>query len=77
MIQTAQGAIKPLVMIEDSARAINIERGAELLGHTGQIDILPVKFPIAVMKRMHVGAALVANAETIYQTHAAASASTN
>src|ERR1022692_4526878 len=50
-------------MIEDSARTIYIEWGAKFLCDAPKIDILAMKFAVAIMERMHVVAALVSSAE--------------
>ena len=63
MIDIAQRAIEPLVMIEDCPGAINVERRSKFVGHARKIDIFSVKFPVAVMKRMHVVAANVSKLE--------------
>ena len=53
MIERRECSIETLVMIEDCASAIYIERGAELLRSPGKIDIFAIKFSVAISKRMH------------------------
>jgi len=40
-------------VIENRARAINIERRSELLGDPGKIDILAGELAVAISERMH------------------------
>ena len=53
MIERRESGVEATEVIENSARAINIERGPELLCRPGKIDILAVKLSFAVAKRMH------------------------
>ena len=53
MIETAQRTIEPLVMIEDRASAIYIERCSKLLRNARQIDVFAAKLPVVVMKGVH------------------------
>ena len=53
MIETAQSPVQPLVMIEDRAGAIYIERCSKLRRDARQIDIFAVKLPVVVMEGVH------------------------
>src|SRR3982074_2207601 len=53
MIETAQRTIEPLVMIEDRASAIYIERCSKLLRNARQIDIFAAKLAVVVMEGVH------------------------
>ena len=53
MIETAQRTVEPLVMIEDRASAVHIERCSKLLRNARQIDIFAAKIAVVVMERVH------------------------
>jgi hypothetical protein len=53
MIERRESGVEATEVIENSARAINIERGPELLCRPGKIDILAVEFSLAIPERMH------------------------
>ena len=50
-------------MIENSARAVNISGRAKFLRHALKIYVFAAETSVAVMKKMHVVAAFVPNAE--------------
>ena len=53
MIKRRERGIEALVMIENGAGAIYIERCAELLRGASKIDIFAAKFAVAVAERVH------------------------
>ena len=53
VIERRERRIEPAIVIEDRARAIDIERRAELLRDALEIDLFAIKPAVAVMKRMH------------------------
>ena len=60
MIERSERGIEPVIMIENCAGAVDIERRADFLRDSCKIDIFAVKFSITILKRMHVVAAIAA-----------------
>jgi hypothetical protein len=53
MIERRKRGVEATEVIENGAGTINIEGRPELLGGPGKIDILAVKFSVAIAERMH------------------------
>ena len=53
MIERRERGVEAIEVIENRARAINIERRAEALRRPRKIDIFAVELPVAIPKRMH------------------------
>jgi hypothetical protein len=50
VIERRQGGIKPAIMVEDRARAIDIERGAVFLRDAFEIDFFAVELLLVITK---------------------------
>jgi len=58
VIERSERGVESCVVIEDCSRAVDVGRRAEFLGNEGQIDVFSIKMTIAIMKQVHVMAAL-------------------
>ena len=53
MIQRAERSIQARVVINNRPSAVNIDRGAKFGRDTGEIDVLAIEMPVAIVEKMH------------------------